>query len=302
MPHLRMPTDAALADAQGLQHLIKGPDGIRHTGLEHIVGIHQQRGIVGIDLAVGLECLILAVEHLDPGMGHGAAGRYAVQLVGDRAGGACTAADISRPGSGDGAVRALGPAGAELQHRSPLGRPDDPVGLGGDQALVVDGQQGEGLDQLGLDGRRPDRHHRLPGEDRRPLRHRPDVARETEVPQVAQEILGEQVLVPQEGDVLLVEVQVLNILDQLFQTRADREPAVVRHVAEKHIEIGDPILEPCPEIAVAHSQLIKIAEHRQIEFLFRFHNRFPCAAGTDPSMKFQAPTPLEAVCPGLLFP
>ena len=74
------------------------------------------------------------------------------------------------------------------------------------------------------------------------------------------------------------------------------------HVAEKHIEIGDPILEPCPEIAVAHSQLIKIAEHRQIEFLFRFHNRFPCAAGTDPSMKFQAPTPLEAVCPGLLFP
>ncbi|CAN4020611.1 putative transcriptional regulator, partial [Dysosmobacter welbionis] len=74
---------------------------------------------------------------------------------------------MSRPGSGDGAVRALGPAGAELQHRSPLGRPDDPVGLGGDQALVVDGQQGEGLDQLGLDGRRPDRHHRLPGEDRR---------------------------------------------------------------------------------------------------------------------------------------
>lgn len=51
MPHLRMP--------QGLQHLIKGPDGIRHTGLEHIVGIHQQRGIVGIDLAVGLECLVL---------------------------------------------------------------------------------------------------------------------------------------------------------------------------------------------------------------------------------------------------
>ncbi len=59
------------------------------------------------------------------------------------------------PGSGDRAVRALGPAGAELQHRSPLGRPDDRVGLG-HQASVVDGQQG-------LDGRRPDRHHRLPG-------------------------------------------------------------------------------------------------------------------------------------------
>ena len=210
-------------------------------------------------------------------MGHGAAGGHAVQLVGDGAGRAGTAADVGRPGAGDGAVRALGPAGAELQHRPPLGRPDDPVGLGGDQALVVDGQQGERLDQLGLDGRSPDRHHRLPGEDGRPLRHGPDVPGKAEIPQVVQELLREQVLVPQEGDVLLVEMQILDVAHQLLQARADRKAAVVRHVAEEYVKIGDPVLKAGLEIAVAHGQLIEITEHGQVEFFFCPHNSSPCA-------------------------
>ena len=144
---------------------------------------------MGIDLAVGLERLVLAVKHLHPGVGHGAAGGDAVELVGDGAGRSPAAADVCGPGAGDGAVGALGPAGAELQHRAPLGRPDDPVGLGGNQALMVDRQQGEGLDQLGLDGRCPHRHHRLPGKDRRALRHRPDVAGKPEIPQILQKLL-----------------------------------------------------------------------------------------------------------------
>ena len=61
---------------------------------DSIIGVHQQRGVVGVDLAVGLEGLILTVEHLDPGVGHGAAGGHAVQLVGDGAGGSGTAADV----------------------------------------------------------------------------------------------------------------------------------------------------------------------------------------------------------------
>ena len=74
-------TDAALGNAQGFEHLVEGPDGIGQTGLEGIVGIHQQCGIVGIELAVGLESLILRVKHLDPGMGHGASCQNAVELV-----------------------------------------------------------------------------------------------------------------------------------------------------------------------------------------------------------------------------
>ena len=58
-------------------------------------------------------------------------------LVGHGAGGAGAAGDVGGPGAQDGAVRPLGPAGAELGHRTALRRPDDAVGLGGDEALVV---------------------------------------------------------------------------------------------------------------------------------------------------------------------
>ena len=79
-------------------------------------------------------------------MGHGAAGGHAVELVGQRAGRALAAADIGRARTVDRGVDALGAAGAELQHHAPLGRADDAVGLGGDEALVVEREQQEGLD------------------------------------------------------------------------------------------------------------------------------------------------------------
>ena len=63
-----------------------------------------------------------------------------------------------------------------LQHSPALGRPADAVGLGGDEALVVDGQQKECLNELGLDGLGPDGHYRLPGEDGRTLGDGPDIA------------------------------------------------------------------------------------------------------------------------------
>ena len=61
------------------------------------------------------------------------------------------------------AIRPLSPAG-DIQHRAATGGTGDAVGLGGDQALVVDGQQREGLDELGLDGLGPDDDHGLTGE------------------------------------------------------------------------------------------------------------------------------------------
>ena len=66
-------------------------------------------------------------------------------------------------------------------------------------------------------------------------------------------------------------MEVLNIVDQLAQTRADGEAALVRHVPEKHIKIGDMVLITRLEVAIAHGQLIKIAEHGHIQFLFRIH-------------------------------
>ena len=268
-------TDAALGDALGLEDLVEDADGVGHAGLQGVVSIHQEGGVIGIDLAVGLESLILRVEHLDPGVGHGAAGGDAVELVGDGAGSAAAAADVSGAGAGDSAVDALGAAGAELQHRAALGSADDAVGLGGNEALVVDGEEGEGLDELGLDSGSPDHHHRLAGEDGRALGDGPDIAGELEVPQVIQELLVKEALAPEVLDILIVEMQVLDIVDQLVQTCADGKAAAVRHIPEEDVEIGDAVFVSSLKITVAHGQLIEVAEHGHIQLLFSFHCMAP---------------------------
>ena len=204
-------------------------------------------------------------------MGHGAAGRHAIQLVGDGAGGTGTAADVGGTSAHDGRIRTLRPAGAELQHRAPHGGPADAVGLGGDQTLVVDGQQREGLDQLRLDGRRAYHHHRLPGKHRGPFRDGVDIAGKTEVAQIVQKLLAEQVAPTEIGDILLAEMQVFNIIDQLLQTGRDGIAAFIGHLAEEHIEIGNAILVPVAEVSVAHGQLIKVAQHGHVQLFSSIH-------------------------------
>ena len=204
-------------------------------------------------------------------MGHGAAGGNAVHLVGEDAGGPGAAADIGRPRAGDRGVGALGAAGAELEHGPPLGGAADAAGFGGDQALVVQLQQNIGFNELGLDRRGADRQDRLAGEHRGPLRRRPDIAGKTELFQIVQKILAEQPAAAQIGDVLPVKMQVEDVVDHLVQSRADGIAAPVRHTPEKHVKIADPVLQARAEIAVGHTQLIKIAEHRQVQFVVLFH-------------------------------
>ena len=208
-------------------------------------------------------------------MGHGASGGHAVQLVGDGAGGSGTAADIGRPRAGDGGVGALGPAGAEFQHRPASGGPGDAVGFSGNEALVVHGQQGEGLNELGLDGRGPDHHQRLLGEHRRPLRHGVDVAGEPEVRQILQKLLAEQVPPTEILNVLRGEVQVLDVTDQLFQTGGNGEAALIRHPAEEHVKIRDLVLEAVFKVSVAHGQLVKVAEHGHVQLFSNVHPQIP---------------------------
>ena len=93
-----------------MPHLVERLDGVGHAGLQRVVGVYQQRGVGGIDLAVRLKRVIFVVEHLHPRMGHCAACRHAVDLVGDGAGRPGAAADIGRPCADDGRVRALCPA------------------------------------------------------------------------------------------------------------------------------------------------------------------------------------------------
>ena len=137
---------------------------------------------------------------------------------------------------------------------------------------MIDAQQGVGFNELGLGGRSPDGDQGLPGEHRRPFRHCPHVAGKLKTAQIVQKILLEQVLAPEIGDVVLIEVQVLDVLRQLFQPRGDGEAAPVGHAAEKHVEVSDAVLHPLAEIAVGHGHLIKVKQHGQVQLLLAFHS------------------------------
>ena len=216
-------------------------------------------------------------------MGHRAAGRNAVELVGQRAGRAFAAADVSGARAVDRRVDALRPAGAEFQNGAALRGPHDAVGLRRDEALVVERQQQKRLDELRLNGGRADGHDRLAREDRRALRHGPDIAREAEAAQILQEALVEHIPAAQIRNIVLVKMKLLHVLDRLLQTRRDGKAAVIGHGAEENIKIRDAVLHTLHEIAVAHGELVIIAEHTQIGVFVDIHDRFPsffCRMGT----------------------
>ena len=185
--------------------------------------------------------VILAVEHLYPGMGHGTRGRNPIDLIRNGTGRSRTAADESGSCPGHGAGDALGAAGAEFQHRPALRGPADAVGLGGDQALVVKLQQHVGFQKLGLNGRRANRNNRLSRENRRSFRYRPDISVKAKVLQIIQEALVKHAPAPQIRKIFLRKMEVPDIIHNLLQPRGDGKAAAVRNAAEKHVKIRDPV-------------------------------------------------------------
>ena len=132
---------------------------------------------------------------------------------------------------------------------------------------MVDAQQHHGFHKLGLDGRPAHGDNGLPGEDGRALGNGPHVAGECKIPQVFQEFLAEDMFGVEVLDVLLGEGQVLQVLHQLLHAGHNGEAAVVGHLAEKHVEIANGVLEPVGKIAVGHGELVKIGEHGQVWLL-----------------------------------
>ena len=204
-------------------------------------------------------------------MGHGARRRHPGDLIGNGAGRTGAAPDEGGPCPGHGAGDALGAAGTELQHRPALRRPADAVGLGGNQALVVKLQQHIGFQQLGLDGRSADRDDRLAREDRRSLRHRPDVPVKAEVLQIVEEALVKHAAAPQIREILLRKVEVSDIIHDLFQPSGDGEAAAVRDAAEKHVKVRDLVGHVRLPVAVSHGELVIVAEHGQVDSVCSFH-------------------------------
>ena len=136
---------------------------------------------------------------------------------------------------------------------------------------MVDAQQQIGLNELGFDGRGPDGDQRLLGEDHGALGHGPDVAGELEILQIFQEFLGKEVATPQVGDVLLVEVELLDVADDLLETGCDAEAAAVGAAPEEEVKVGDAVAVTVLKITVCHGQLVEVAEHGQVQFAVGIH-------------------------------
>ena len=199
-------------------------------------------------------------------MGHGAQSGHAELPVRHHTGGTGSACNIGGASAQNGAVSALGPAGAKLHHSPTLGSANHAAGLGGDQALVVDGQQDHGLDELGLDDRAAHRDDGLAGEDDLAFGNGPHVTFKFEIAEIVQKALGETTAALQIGNILLGKAQILQILHHLLHAGHNGVTAVVGDLAEKHIEICDGICHAVFKIAVGHGQLIKVGEHRQVLF------------------------------------
>ena len=185
------------------------------------------------------------------------------------------AANVGSTGTQNGSISTLSAAGTEFQNSTAFGSTNHTVGLGGDEALVVDTQQQVGLDELGLNSGGTDRQDGLIGEHGSTLGHCPDIAGEMEISQIRQELLAEELPATKVFDILRGEVQVLNVLDDLLQTGSDGKAAAIGTTAEEQIEIGNPVLIAGGKIALGHGQLVKITEHGQIEFIVDNHCSSP---------------------------
>lgn len=74
--------------------------------------------------------------------------RNAEALVGNGAGGSCTAGDIGGSGSENSAARSLSAAGTEFTDSASFCGADDPVGFCSDQRLMIESKKDKGLDKL----------------------------------------------------------------------------------------------------------------------------------------------------------
>ena len=191
------------------------------------------------------------------------------------AGGGPAAADIRRTGAEIGGIITLRTAGAELHDGTTFRRAADAVGLGGDEALVVEGDQQQRLQQLAFDGRALHRDDGLVGEDGYPLLNGPDVAVQLKMGQVIEELLVEHSGGAQIVDVFLGKAEVVHRVHELLQAGHDGVTAVIGDVAEKHIKDSDLVLVALVQVARRHGQLVKICHGGQIAFDVQHNYQLP---------------------------
>ena len=129
---------------------------------------------------------------------------------------------------------------------------------------MVEAKEHVGLDELCLNGGGNYGHYRLAGEDGSSLGNCVYVTGEAEITEVLKERLGEELFASEVGDILLGKLKLFNVVDNLLKTCGDSKSATVGHLAVEYVEVRYFISLAELEVAVGHSELVKITKKRVI--------------------------------------
>ena len=244
-------------------------DGVLHT-FAHVVGIDEERTVVGARARESTERLELGIEAHHPAVRVRAEDRNAVLAPGKDVRGARAAGHVARAGHGHAAIGSLSSAQAELRYRASLRRLDHARSLCCHERLEANRVKKRRLEHLALERRAAHAHHGLAREHELALGHGVDIHMHTEVAQVVEEAGLEQRTArrrferPKVGDVLVGEAKVLHQIGQVGGAAHHRVRAPKGMVA---VECGEAILlvhlAALPE-PLGHGELVEVREERYV--------------------------------------
>ena len=237
------------------------------AALAHVIGVDEQRTVLGARLGKGTEGLELGIEAHDPAVRMRAKDGNTVAATGEHIGRRRTAGNVARARNGQAAIGALGTAQAKLGNGTAVRRQHHARRLSGDKCLEADDVEQRCLEQLTLQRGAGDAHHGLARKDELALGDGVDIYMRTKIAQVVEEsrlehrAAGRGLERGEVVDILGRKAQVLDQLGQLGGAAHDGVGATKGMVAVKRgkttLFIG---LAALPQ-ALGHSELVQIGEH-----------------------------------------
>ena len=107
-------------------------------------------------------------------------------------------------------------------------------------------------------------HQRLTRENNRTLRHRPDITCKFKGTQIIKKLLTEAALLAQVGNIVLIKVQIVDVLNHLLKACGNGIAAVIGVGAIKHVKVRDGVAHTLFKVAVCHRHFIIVKQHREI--------------------------------------
>ena len=258
----RLRVEADAAHAERVTELLGERDDRAHA-VERVERVDEQRGLGvrgdevaerRVVLAVGLH---VAVRHR---AGHGDAVARAGRHVRRRR----HAGEVERAGGREPRVGAVGASPPEVGDRTPGRRADDARALRGDERLEVHLVDEVRLHHLRLRHRGLDDQQRLVAEGRRPLRHRPHIAREPQLAEPVEEARWEahpaasaaSASAPNSRRSRYASAAVEAARQQVVAPRGERACEQLERGGRSHVVLP---------VRLEHRELVEVGEQREVD-------------------------------------